>query len=128
MADYPPSVSRDPQPSSLSLLNRSDISLCFTFLCSLVSTSDSKSLFSFETLDFNPTLQVSNGPNTKPYWFIFTRIPAEQRIGVLSLVCRTKGTVRHLSAFKHGDGGFAFLVNRFVSLKQICSFSFLLVI
>ena len=128
MAGYPPLASRDPQPSSLSLLNRSDFSLCSTFLCSLVSRADSKSLFYFGTLDFNPTLQVSNGPNTKPCWFIFTRIPAEQRIGVLSLVCRTKGTVRRLSAFKHGDRGFAFLVNRFMSLKQICSFSFLLVI
>ncbi|XP_050269119.1 uncharacterized protein LOC126713409 [Quercus robur] len=112
MAGYPPSASRDPQPSSLSLLNRYNFSLCSTFLCSLVSRADSKSLFYFGTLDFNPTLQVSNEPNTKPCWFIFTRIPAEQRIRVLSLVCRTKGTVRRLSAFKHGDRGFAFLVNR----------------
>ena len=69
MVDYPPLASRDPQPSSLSLLSRSDFSLCSTFLCSLVSRADSKSLFYFGTLDFNPTLQVSNGPNTKPCWF-----------------------------------------------------------
>ncbi|XP_050288656.1 uncharacterized protein LOC126727162 [Quercus robur] len=115
MAGYPLSASRDPQPSSLSLLNRSDFSLCSTFLCSLVSRADSKSLFYFGTLDFNPTLQVSNGPNTKPCCLAGSSSHvsrAEQRIGVLSLVCRTKGTVRRLSAFKHDDGGFAFLVNR----------------
>ena len=93
MAGYPPSASRDPQPSSLSLLNRSDFSLCSTFLCSLVSRADSKSLFYFGTLDFNPTLQVSNGPNTKPFCLAGSSSHvsrAEQRIGVLSLVCRTK--------------------------------------
>ena len=74
MAGYPPSASRDPQPSSLSLLNKSDFSLCSTFLCSLVSRVDSKSLFYFETLDFNPTLRVSNGPNTKPCWFSSSHI------------------------------------------------------
>ena len=59
MAGYLPSASRSPQPSSLSLLYQSDSSLCFTFLCSLVSRVDSKSLLYFEseTLDFTPTLQ-----------------------------------------------------------------------
>ena len=63
MAVYPPSASRGPQPSSLSLLNQSDSSLCSTFLCSLVSKADSKSLLYIEseTLDFAPSLQ-----QTKP--------------------------------------------------------------
>ena len=63
MAGYPPSASRGPQPSSLSLLNQSDSSLCSTFLCSLVSKADSKSLLYIEseTLDFAPSLQ-----QTKP--------------------------------------------------------------
>ena len=63
MAGYPPSALRGPQPSSLSLLNQSDSSLCSTFLCSLVSKADSKSLLYIEneTLDFAPSLQ-----QTKP--------------------------------------------------------------
>ena len=109
MAGYPPSALRGPQPSSLSLLNQSDSSLCSTFLCSLVSRADSKSLLYFETLDFTPTLQRTKHQTLLV--LIFTRIPAEQRIGVLSLVRRTKGTVRRLSAFKLDDNGFAFLVN-----------------
>ena len=95
LAGYPPSASRDPQPSSFSLLNRSDISLCFTFLCSLVSTSDSKSLFSFETLDFNPTLQVSNRTNTKPCWFSSSHVSSLSRG---SECCRWSVTPRAPSA------------------------------
>ena len=71
MAVYPPSASRGPQPSSLSLLNQSDSSLCSTFLCSLVSKADSKSLLYIEseTLDFSPSLQ-----QTKPCQFSSSHI------------------------------------------------------
>ena len=79
MADYLPSASRGPQPSSLSHLNESDSSLCSTFLCSLVSRAESKSLLYFETLDFTPTLQVSNGPNTKPCWFSSSHVSSLSR-------------------------------------------------
>ena len=116
MAGYPPSASRGPQPSSLSLLNQSNSSICFTFLCSLVLRADSKSYFESETLDFTPSLQQTKHQTLLV--LIFTSIPAEQRIGVLLLVRRTKGTIRRLSTFKLGDRGFTFLVNWFVSHKQ----------
>ena len=128
MAGYLPSASRSPQPSSLSLLYQSDSSLCFTFLCSLVSRADSKSLLYFEseTLDFTPSLQQTKHqtPNTKPHWFSSTHVSplsrgaAEQRIGVLSLVRRTKGTIRRLSAFKLGAGShrwFSSVLSLFIS-------------
>ena len=118
MASYPPSASRDPQPSSFSLLNRSDISLCFTFLCSLVSTSDSKSLFSFETLDFSTSdshvSPLSKGSECcRRRWSVAARAPfaASQPSSTATAVSLSSSTL-----------------NRFVSLKQICSFSFLLVI
>ncbi|KAL0005541.1 hypothetical protein SO802_013102 [Lithocarpus litseifolius] len=122
MAGYSPSASRPqgPQPSSLSLLNQSDSSLCSTFLCSLVSRADSKSLSNFETLYFTPSLQTlyftPSLQRTKQKTLlvlIFTQIPAEQRIGVCKLVRRTKGTVHLLSALKLGDHGFTFLANWF---------------
>ena len=77
MAGYPPSASRGPQPSSLSLFNQSNSSLCFTFLCSLVLRADSKSLLYFEseTLDFTPSLQQTKHQTLLV--LIFTRILAE---------------------------------------------------
>ena len=131
MAGYLPSASRSPQPSSLSLLYQSDSSLCFTFLCSLVSRADSKSLLYFEseTLDFTPSLQQTKHqtPNTKPHWFSSTHVSplsrgaAEQR----SRWAEDRSLIAGPSHQGHHPPPLCLQARRwFSSLVLICSFTF----